>query len=161
MHPFHFYCIAGGLGNNPAAPGNHNYYWYEAQGADRLWIIPWDLDHSMRESTMLPHIALDWRTKPTAEQCNVCQGGGRRALDSPAGCDRVIQNFQSWQVAYDAKIDAFLTGPFSQAAVNEKLEQWTQQLTAAGFPVPDAAISGLEGFLERARMNRGFPYTQP
>jgi CotH kinase protein len=33
---------------NPAGQcGNHNYYWYEETGRDRVWLIPWDLDNVM------------------------------------------------------------------------------------------------------------------
>ncbi len=26
---------------------NHNYYWYQEEGLGRLWLIPWDMDHSL------------------------------------------------------------------------------------------------------------------
>ncbi len=156
---FNFYCIVQGIGNNPVTPGNHNYYWYEAASADRLWLIPWDLDHSMRESTMPPHVPLDWRSEPNADQCTVCGGGGGfRIFSVPPGCDRVIQNFQAWRAMYEAKIDRFIAGPFSKSLVDQNLDAWTQQIVAAGFPVQDAAISELKAMLDRARMNRGFPY---
>lgn len=140
----------------PAPPGNHNYYWYEAASADRFWLIPWDLDHAITESTRHPHIAVDWRTVPSAGQCNACRGGGFGSL-LPA-CDPVIRNFHSGLAAYDAEIDSFIAGPFSKPAVDEKLDRWAQQLRVAGYPVPDSALSELEGVLDRARMNRGFPY---
>ena len=104
---FHLWCIDGGFGNNPEPPGNHNYYWYEAENADRLWLVPWDLDHSMSERTFPPHIAVDWRRVPSAGECTACPGGsGFGVLDLPSGCDPVIRNFQAWQARYDAKIDA-------------------------------------------------------
>jgi len=64
---FHFYCFAGAIGNNPKAPGNHNYYWYEAERADRLWLVPWDMDLSMNDAPNGPsHIAVNWLATPTA-----------------------------------------------------------------------------------------------
>jgi spore coat protein CotH len=141
---FNFYCIAGGIGNNPKPPGNHNYYWYEAESEDRLWISPWDLDHSMRASTAPPHVPVDWRMKPSPEACQGCRaGGGFGAISAPPGCDRVIQNFQAWQSSYDSQVERLIAGPFSKSAVDMKLEQWKAQIVAAGFPVQQAAIDEL------------------
>ncbi|MET0389756.1 MAG: CotH kinase family protein [Polyangiales bacterium] len=156
---FHFYCHPGGQGNNPVLPGNHNYYWYAASHADRLWIVPWDLDHSLREATIPPHIPVDWRQTPSATECNACEGGGGFGINGPSpGCDRVIKNFQAWQASYEAKVDAFIAGPFRKEAVDQKLDTWEQQLTAAGFPAPDGAVEELKGILDRARTHRGFLY---
>jgi spore coat protein CotH len=151
--PFNFLCFSGGIGNNPSPPGNHNYYWYEAEDVDRFWLIPWDLDHAITESTMHPHIAMDWRAIPSAGQCDACRG-----ISLPPGCDPVIQNFQSWQASYDTEIDSFIAGPFSKSAVDEKLDRWAEQLNVAGYPVSESELSELKGILDRARMNRGFPY---
>lgn len=151
---FHFYCIMGATGNNPTIPGNHNYYWYEAEHADRLWIIPWDLDHSMNDRGQLPHIASDWRSVASPDQC-MCQGG----FDGPApGCDRVIQSFQAWQDRYEAQVDGFLAGPFRKELVDAKLDAWKQQIVDAGFSPNDFAIDELKAILDRARENRGYPY---
>ncbi len=152
---FHFYCIEQGAGNNPTLPGNHNYYWYEAEHAERLWIIPWDLDHSMNDSGQLPHIANDWRSTPSETGCASCGG----AFDGPApGCDPVIQSFQAWQTGYDEKIDAFIAGPFSKAAIDTKIDRWQQQLSDAGFAPEAFAVDALKSILDRARTNRGYPY---
>jgi spore coat protein CotH len=153
---FSFYCFAQAIGNNPAPPGNHNYYWYEAKEVDRLWLIPWDLDLSIKDSVTPPHVAVDWRVQPSEADCNVCAGG--LATGPAPGCDRVIQNFQAWQASYDAKIDAFIAGPFSKAVVDAKLDQWRAQLLTAGYAVDEAALTELRAILDRARMNRGFAY---
>jgi spore coat protein H len=153
---FSFYCFANAIGNNPVPPGNHNYYWYEAENTDRLWIIPWDLDLSMIGTLAPPHVDVDWRTTPSAEQCDVC--GTLGALGPAPGCDPVIRNFQTWLPSYEAKVDAFIAGPFSKQAVDDKLERWTQQLLAAGYPVQQIAVDELEATLDAARTNRGFPY---
>jgi spore coat protein CotH len=152
---FHLYCGGSSLSNNPNSPSNHNYYWYEAKDADRLWLIPWDLDHAMSDRAELPHIATDWRRTPTPEECNACGG---LSAGPPSGCDRVIQNFQAWLPAYDAKIDRLISGPFSKAVVDEELASWKQQLMAAGFPVGDAPLSDLIRVLDAARVNRGYKY---
>jgi hypothetical protein len=157
---FHFYCIEAATGNNPTLPGNHNYYWYEAEHADRFWIIPWDLDHSMNDRAMLPHIARDWRDVPAEGECVPCAGGGGfDSFDGPApGCDRVIQSFQAWQARYDEQVEAFIAGPFEKSSVDAKIDRWTQQLSDAGFAVNQTAIDELKAILDRARLNRGYPY---
>lgn len=158
---FHFYCIEGGMGNNPGLPGNHNYYWYEAEHTDRMWLIPWDLDQSLRDVNYPPHIPDDWRMQPTAAQCGMCgsSGAGGFALNGPApGCDPVIRGFQAWQQLYEAKLDELLAGPFSKAVVDAQLDTWMKQIQDAGFVVNEAAVQDLQGVLERARTHRGYPY---
>ena len=155
---FHFYCLGGGLGNNPAPPGNHNYYWYEAEHADRLWLIPWDLDNAMSDIPFPPHIDVDWRLMPEPSQCTCGGGGFGGGLSTPSGCDPLIQNFQAWVPRYEDMVDDFISGPFRKQAVDAQLDGWRQQLTDAGYPVDDSAFRELKTTLDRARTNRGFPY---
>ncbi|HET8937950.1 MAG TPA: CotH kinase family protein [Polyangiales bacterium] len=156
---FHFYCIEGGMGNNPTLPANHNYYWYEAELTDRVWLIPWDLDQSLRDIDYPPHIPHDWRVQPPAAECGMCGRGTGLALNGHApGCDPVIRNFQAWQTLYESKLDELIAGPFSKAAVDAQLDVWLQQIERAGFPVNKTAVAELQAILERARANRGYPY---
>ena len=155
---FHYYCFARAIGNNPMPPGNHNYYWYEAEKVDRLWIVPWDLDMAMNDETGQAHIPVDWRKKPSADECNVCSASALGAGGPPSGCDRVMQGFQAWQASYDAKVDSFIAGPFRKAAVDQKLSTWKQQVIRAGFSVDERAIGALTTVLDAARVNRGFKY---
>jgi hypothetical protein len=152
---FHLYCFDLATGNNPSLPGNHNYYWYEAADFDRFWIIPWDLDHSMNEAFGPVHIAIDWRSVPA--MCPGCMGGGFGQALAP-GCDPVIKGFQSLLDEYNARVDEFIAGPFSKQSVDQKLDAYSAQLTAAGFVAPTAQIETLRAILDRARQNRGFPY---
>jgi spore coat protein H len=156
----HFYCLEGGMGNNPMLPGNHNYYWYEAERADHFWIIPWDLDQSLRDVAFPPHLPSDWRVQPSAAECQAeCGSSGGFGVDGPPpGCDPVFRNFQSWQAHYEAKLDALLAGAFSKATIDAQLAAWSQQLRDAGFPVEEAAVADLQAVIERARMHRGYPY---
>jgi spore coat protein CotH len=154
---FHFYCFDMAIGNNPKPPGNHNYYWYEAKDVDRLWIIPWDLDMAMSDATNPPHLATDWRTMPMPSECNVCEVSGQSG-SPPSGCDPVIRNWQALTSGYQAKIDRFISGPFSKATVDASLTQWKQQIISAGYPVQEQAVSELISVLDRARTNRGFRY---
>ena len=155
---FHFYCVAGGIGNNPAPPGNHNYYWYEAEHTDHVWIIPWDLDQSLRDVNYPPHLPSDWRARPSTTECGMCGGGGLALNGHAPGCDPVIRNFQAWQAQYEAKLDELLAGPFSKATVDAQLDAWLSQIREAGFPTEDAAVEELQAVLERARTHRGYPY---
>jgi spore coat protein H len=152
--PFHLYCYP--MGNNPTAPANHNYYWYEAKAADRMWLIPWDLDYSMAEIENPAHMPFDWKKPADPADCSCGGGLGRREL--APGCDPVIKNFQAWIAAYEAKVDALIAGPFRKTNVDEALDRWKKQLTTAGYAPPEAEITRLTQILDRARMNRGFKY---
>jgi hypothetical protein len=122
-----------------------------------LWIIPWDLDLSMSEALDPPHLENDWRVTPIADQCAACEGGSA-SFTPPTLCDRLFLNLHASKALYDAKVDAFIAGPFSKAAVDAKLDQWTQQLLTAGYPVEPSAVTEIKAILDRARMNRGFAY---
>ena len=167
---FHFWCGAGGAGNNPMIPGNHNYYWYENTSSDRMWLIPWDFDLSFADPTVqsttsaaLVHIASDW-TQPT-QSCGCSMGN----YQAPPACDPMVKNFQTWLRAYNSKVDTFIAGPFSAENVEAKLATWTQQIDSAvretagtnGAPSYDAwrsAIETLRTIVDNARANRGYPY---
>lgn len=155
---FHLYCGGDQLSNNPTSPSNHNYFWYEAEAADRLWIIPWDLDHSMSDRTDGPHIVADWRKQPAPEECGVCDTAALGAAGPPSACDRLFGNLQVWIPQYEAKVDTFIQGPFSKANVDADLARWKQQIIDAGFTVDEAAITDLIRVLDWARANRGYKY---
>jgi spore coat protein CotH len=130
---FHWWCNETGMGRNPAvlgdpnAHGNHNYYWYEETNADRLWLIPWDLDFAFRGDTTLTPIMTPWNE--TNVEC-VC-GGNPVVPQMPPGCDRLTQH---WATLYDRYLEyvrEFLQGPFNQQNVNAKLDRWAVQVDAA------------------------------
>ena len=155
---FHLYCGGNSLSNNPNSPSNHNYYWYEAKDTDRLWIVPWDLDHSLSDRPDGPHITTDWREPPTPAACNVCEGFSLSAAGPPSACDAMFKNMLTWLAAYEAKIDRFLEGPFRKEAVDAELASWKQQIMDAGFSVDQAALDDLTRILDWVRTNRGYRY---
>lgn len=155
---FHLYCGGDQLSNNPTSPSNHNYYWYEAKDAELMWIVPWDLDHSMSDRSDGPHITSDWRAPVTPEACNVCSGLTLGAAGPPSACDALFKNLQTWLPEYEAKIDRFIAGPFDKQAVDADLQRWKQQIRDAGFAVDEAAWSDLIRVLDWARENRGYRY---
>jgi CotH kinase protein len=158
--PFHQWCTAGGRGNNPSGIGNHNYYWYEAARAHRFWLVPWDLDNSF-DNRSLVHIASDW----TAEGTCTCARSGQPA----PSCDPLIRHWGTWRPDYEIVVDDFLRTAFSASNVDLKLASWTSQIEAAveegaglnGAPNSSAwrsAVEQLRGKIDMARMHRGYPY---
>ena len=154
---FHFYCFDRVFGNIFKSPVNDIFYWYEGENVDRLWVIPWDLDMAMNDTTQPPHLPTDWRKAPNPADCAVCASGSASG-GPPSACDPIIHNFQAWQMMYEAKVDQFIAGPFNKAAVDAKLAAWKKQLADAGFRVDEQAITSLQATLDRARTNRGFAY---
>jgi hypothetical protein len=119
----HWWCTPLGQGNNPGGIGNHNYYWYEAEAASRLWIIPWDVDMALAAN---PYVIInpEWR-QPGACTCDG-SGGGFGA--TAAACDPLVQIWASWGDDYEAAVDAFIAGPFSEQNVTAKLDAWSEQI---------------------------------
>jgi spore coat protein H len=161
---FHFYC--GGSGNNPGPFGNHNYYWYEAEHAGRMWLIPWDLDVSLANEPRT-FIDFEWSAQTTC-MCHIAIGFPQRA----PSCDPLVAQFAMWRDDYDSMVDTFLSGPFAQDAVDAKLDAWSKQIApfvdeAAGLGgAPDGVqwddeLLQLRYVLQGVRDNRGFPYPTP
>ncbi|HRI67214.1 MAG TPA: CotH kinase family protein [Polyangium sp.] len=162
---FHWWCTAGGAGNNPGGVGNHNYYWYEATAHSSFWLIPWDFDHSFNTSAFV-HIAPAWNaTAP----CTCTVQPNTSVAQMPASCDPLTRHFIGWKAEYDKYIDAFIAGPFSATSVDAKLDAWISQIRP--YVVEAAGLNGapsestwntnvatLRTVIAEARQNRGFPY---
>lgn len=110
---------------------------------DRLWIVPWDLDHSMSDRTDGPHVTSDWRKPVSADACSVRDGLMPGAAGPPSACDALFKNLPTWLPAYEAKIDRFIAGRFSKQFVDADLALWKKQIQRAGFAVDEAAWSDL------------------
>jgi hypothetical protein len=147
---FHWYCA-----------WNHNYYWYEAEHADRMWIIPWDMDSSFQNGTFV-HITTPWNAP--AAQCTCARG------QMAASCDRLTSEWAMLEADYERAVDAFLTGPFAASNVNTKLSTWSAQIDSFvneasglnGAPVYAdwrTAFANLQAVIESARTHRGYAYT--
>lgn len=161
---FHWWCVAGGAGNNGGV-GNHNYYWYEGMGHSSFWLIPWDFDHAF-VTTSIVHIDPAWNvTAP----CVCATTPTNNVPQLPASCDALTKHFISWMADYDKHVDAFIAGPFSAPAVDTKLTTWINQIRpfvveAAGFNgAPTETnwnnnVSALRTIIADARKNRGFAY---
>jgi hypothetical protein len=163
---FHWYCV-GPQGSNPGPIANHNYYWYEAEKAGRMWLIPWDLDGSLAAEPRV-HIDPEWSADTGDCSCHISMGFPQRA----ATCDTLSAAFASWRTDYETVVDQFLAGPFAQDAVDGELDRWSEQITpfveaAAGMNgAPDgdawrAAVAALRDTLSSSRQHRGYAYATP
>jgi CotH kinase protein len=149
--PFHWYCAF-----------NHNYYWYEAETDDRVWLIPWDLDSSFQNPTNgQVHIATPWNA---AAEC-VCTTTGQM----PSSCDPLVAQWASRSEEYERAVDAFLAGPFAEANVEAKLAAWTDQIDpivaeasglhgAPTYAEWQGALAELHAIIESTREHRGYDY---
>lgn len=127
----HFYCVDGGC-------GNHNFYLYEEQKSPRFWLIPWDLDTSFVVSGSLAdtgdlflRILTEWN-----DHGAVCKIGPGAAAFSPqqlpTACDPLWNALGCYfKDDYRAAVAELLAGPFSDAAVKEKLDAWRDQISAS------------------------------
>lgn len=132
---FHWYCntgTAGSTGNNPGACSNHNYFWYEEKGWDRLWLVPWDLDLSLgNDIGGITNISTAWDAPSTN-----CTGAFGQL---PPSCDKLTRTWATWQMRYKAEVRRLLDGPFAASNVDPKLEAWSAQISAA---VDEAEAAG-------------------
>lgn len=162
---FHWWCASDGAGNNPGGVGNHNYYWYQESSRDFFWLIPWDFDNAFNASGMV----VVWPEWKASGVCTCASTPTSFVPQLPASCDPLTQHFISWMSDYDRHVEAFISGPFSAAAVNAKLDTWVAQIRPhvveaagrLGAPSERAwedAVSALRTMIDRARVNRGYRY---
>ncbi len=158
---FHWWCSERGTGRNPGAFGNHNYYWYEEVDADRMWLIPWDLDlilgnqlvYEALNVTVPLEILYDW--DDTGQTC-ACVGNPL-APQRPPGCDQLTRHWATLRDRYRAEVRRFLEGPFSDDQVTVRLDRWAAQIDGAvreqegtihnGHHITHAAWTGALGAL--------------
>lgn len=123
--PFHWYC-----NGNTCSP--HNFYWYEETGAQKLHLVPWDLDNAFENITnpnAVTNIRDDW-----GEISNNCQpvGGGIFGLSQlSAACDQIVKGWTLYEEEYDQAKDQFKNGPFSAVSVDGKIQEWSAQIQDA------------------------------
>lgn len=162
---FHWYC-GGPQGSNPGPIANHNYYWYESTRSQRFWLVPWDLDNALDPSAGIVHIEPEWSAVTSSCDCRLDINGG---FQRPPACDPLIADFAAWRGDFEARVDAFLGGPFAAEAVDAKLEAWSKQLEpfvteatgVRGAEDPEdffEAIRTLKAVIESSREHRGYAY---
>ena len=110
------YCMDG----NPCA--NHNYYWYESTVTDRLWLIAWDMDHTLEPEAKhrLRSIGVPEWDDPVVS-CEWIPWTGDRYLMPPA-CDLLIgglaQGSRELYVTYSQEL---LEGLFSPMSIADRI----------------------------------------
>ena len=122
----HWYCnVSLGQGGNTGECGNHNYYWYEEEKNDRMWLIPWDTDLAFREQgmTVLP---IPWNEVPSS--CEPVQMGMFGYL--PAACDPLIYAWTTFTDEYSQAVRTLIDGPYSEENVTMLLEKWQAQIAS-------------------------------
>jgi hypothetical protein len=161
---FHWWCTPKAQGNNIGPYGNHNFYWYEAQDSQRLWLIPWDLDTSF-DGYQMNRTEQPW-TATAACACNI---NSQLVPEWPASCDPLTQYFIGWSADYNAQVDAFISGPFGATRIDAKLSAWSNQIMSAvaeasgrnGAPAAFVWMKGiaqLQHTIDDSRKNRGRVY---
>ena len=128
--PFHFYC-------NSYDCGNHNVYIYEEQDADRLYLIPWDLDNGFvvldgglgGGSDQFLKVLDEW--DDTTVTCAPHAGAAPSSpWQMPPSCDPLFRTCaESYSEEFDADVAELLAGPFSDAVVSEMLDTWAAQIS--------------------------------
>jgi spore coat protein CotH len=127
---FHYYCSGAGC-------SNHNFYFYEEELGDRLWMIPWDLDNAFVVTNALAEggdqflaVLDDWRDHSLA--CEPHPGlADWTPLQLPPSCDNLINTSICFDHFYDAALDELLAGPFSAESVDAQIGAWQAQVTDA------------------------------
>jgi len=147
-----WYCVGG-----PCF--NHNYYWYEDIGSDRIWLIPWDMDHTFTvPSPIVQAFGMPtWDEWPVGcDPILLFNGIHGRA---PA-CDPTVRSLSTalWD-RYVAATASLLDGPFQTDAMFERLDRWSAQIADAvaedpnidGFTQWEFAVGDMKAELIDAR----------
>lgn len=112
-----WYCV----GTDPCF--NHNYLWYQSTAEDRVWLIPWDVDHTFEEpSPIRTYFGMpDW--DEVEADCTPRDLFGGVKGRAPA-CDPFIRGMatQLWD-RYAAASRALLDGDFALEAMNARIDQ--------------------------------------
>jgi hypothetical protein len=108
---------------------NHNYYWYEQTDADRVWLIPWDMDHTFEVpnpiTTYFGIPAWDEPVSSCAPQTLFLGIGGRAP-----GCDSLTRRLATvLDERLRTRTRELLDGPF--AGLEAQMTMIQSQIAAA------------------------------
>jgi len=124
--PFHWYCSENGC-------GNQNFYWYEQPEDRTVHLIPWDLDAAFEnigpDKNPFTAVADEWGSR-TAD-CEIFAFEELDRLQRSAACDPLVASLIPFEAERQAIVDEFLAGPFSQATVDAKIDEWVAQIEPA------------------------------
>ena len=124
--PFHWYCDWG-----QCEP--HNFFWYENPNTSKIHLIPWDLDNAfeniIENSNPVTPIADDWGD--TTNNCQTFNYGEWNITQKSAACDRIVGGLARFKVEYQHLKDSLINGPLAEQSVNNKIDQWVNQIRNA------------------------------
>jgi hypothetical protein len=160
--PVHFYCHRRGC-------SNHNFLIYQEAFAERLWLIPWDLDLAFVTDGPSPTatdrlVGLGWRWDAHPLRCvpRSFADGSLRQL--PAACDPLINAMAcGFHDPVDDAVDELLAGPLRADVVDAELDAWAALIAGAVAeahrldprqPSPEAWREGLDELRRRVEALR-------
>jgi spore coat protein H len=102
---------------------NHNYYWYESSTEDKLWLVPWDLDHSLEEPNRIrANFGMpDWDA--VGANCDPIPLFGGFLMGRAPSCDPIMRRLVTllWD-EYKAATNLLLAGDFASAAMDARID---------------------------------------
>lgn len=118
--------------------GNHNYYWYEEDETQRVWLIPWDIDNSFDDPNpfteyfdqpMWFDLSADCEPRPIDDGAI-----GRRA----ATCDPIIEGLvTSMWPDYAAATTELLDEVWTIEGIDARIDEIAAQIEPAIMADPD------------------------
>ena len=118
----HWYCNFPGIGANC---NPHNFYWYEEEESDKLWLVPWDTDLALR-SFHVTHLPVPWNDPNPS----CIPEAGPLGSYVAASCDPLIQAWSTFETDYASALEALLAGPYSFTNVTDLLGAWESQIAS-------------------------------
>jgi spore coat protein CotH len=117
---FHWYLYGGGK----VKP--HNFYFYEEATAKKIHLIPWDLDHMLKnvanpEIYNAVELIDDWGVIS-----NNCEMFGNGWPQRSASCDKLIAGLVQYKDEYNRILHKIDDEPFTK--IESKLSEWENQL---------------------------------
>jgi spore coat protein H len=112
-----FYCSP----EDPAACGNHNYFFYSSEDQSRFQLVPWDMDATMWPQTSYDNVP-PWQVTPESCDTRYRFGSDAATLRAP-GCDPLFSGLAADLTEYDLALESLLDGPFSAPVVEEAIDR--------------------------------------
>ena len=114
----HWYC----QGSTFEACNPHNFFWYEDDKSDRLWLVPWDTDLAFHDSH-ITHIPGEWNEP----EPNCTPRSAGLGFFVPPNCDPLISAWASFDADYRQAVQTLLDGPFAAGNVATLFDTWSAQ----------------------------------
>lgn len=114
--------------------GNHNFFIYE-DTPSHFTIVPWDLESTLSTASSFGYVP-PWQTTPA--DCSVTYRAWETSdlrVIAP-GCDRVFQALSADLTEYHAEAQKLLDGPFAEATMLAKIDQYANFIRAEAVADP-------------------------